>query len=204
MCRRSRAFTLVEFLFVLAILVILLLAVPWTFRGFAGLWFLLGVLTWLAAVAAVNKGRIAFGIAMIPVIGCLIWICTMLPTVYPTRFARLRRTTYDDQPLASVLLDIAGQKDGYPSWRFMVSELDLAQRLVSVEIPDGCKLERALELVSGAAGCEYHWHWHKACGNAPSPGCAVFCFSAIGGDCEVSVDAEVIVDAEGTYYQSRQ
>ena len=137
MCRRSRAFTLVEFLFVLAILVILLFAVPWTFRGFAGLWFLLGVLTWLAVVAAVNKGRIAFGIAMIPVIGCLIWICTILPTVYPMRFARLRGTTYEDQPLASVLSDISGQKDGYPSWRFVVSELDLAQQLVSVEIPDG-------------------------------------------------------------------
>ncbi len=204
MCRRSRAFTLVEFLFVLAILVILLFAVPWTFRGFAGLWFLLGVLTWLAVVAAVNKGRIAFGIAMIPVIGCLIWICTILPTVYPMRFARLRGTTYEDQPLASVLSDISGQKDGYPSWRFVVSELDLAQQLVSVEIPDGCTLERAFELVSGAAGCEYHWHWHKGCGNAPSPECAVFCFSAIGGDREVSVDAEVIVDAEGTYYQPRQ
>jgi hypothetical protein len=86
----------------------------------------------------------------------------------------------------------------------MIADRKLARQLVSVEIPDGCRLGHAIELVSGAAGCEYAWYWHKACGNAPSPGYAAFCLGAVGEDHEdvpVGRDAEVIVDAERIYYR---
>ena len=205
--RNAKGFTLVEVLFVLAMAGILILAIPWTFTGFACLWFLVAGFVWVAAVAAANKGRIAFGIAMIPVIGCLVSICLMLPTVYPMQFARLHGATYESEPLVSVLSDIAGQKDGYPSWRFLISDHNLARQQVSVEIPDGCRLGHALELVSGAAGCEYTWHWHKTCGNAPSPSYAAFCFVAVGGDHEnvgFGWDAEVIVRSDRIYYRPEQ
>ena len=200
MDRRSRAFTLVEVLTVLVIAIILLGVGPWTFRGFAGLWFLLVGFVWLAAVAAVNKGRIAFGIALIPVIACLVSICSMLPTVYPLQFARLQEAAYEDVPLVSVLSHIAGQKDGYPSWCFCVSDKDLGQQLISVEIPDRCTLGNALELVSDAAGCEYTWYWQKVCGNEPRPIHAVFCFVGVGEDHVDIFDAEVIVDSDGADY----
>lgn len=200
MDRRFRSFTLVEVLIVLAIAVFLFGMIPWTFTGFAGLWFLLVGFVWLAAVAAVNKGRIAFGIALIPVIACLVSICLMLPTVYPLKFTRLHGAAYERVPFVSVLSDIAGQRDGYPSWWFCVSDKHLGQQLISVEIPEKCTLGRALELVSGAAACEYTWYWQKFCSNESRPICAVFCFVAVGEDHVDIFDAEVIVDSDGIDY----
>ncbi len=150
------------------------------FKGFASLIFLATVMVYVAVFTTVNRGRKSLLVGCVPLLACLIPIALMTPTVFPTHFVTLGGARFEKASLVSVLSHIADEREELPTWRFYIADRDLAHSLVSVEIPDGCRLGKVLDIVADASGCEYDWYWHSGCGNAPSPGCAIFCFRRRG------------------------
>jgi hypothetical protein len=95
---------------------------------------------------------------------------------------RIAGARFEQASLAEVLAHIARQRQKTPSWRFYVYDEELANGTVSLEIPDGCTLEEALEIVCGSVKGEYEWHWFKTCGHSASPDSARFHLRPAGAE----------------------
>jgi len=197
--RSCRGFTLVELLVVLAIFFFFVFMFPWTFKAFVFWGTLTSVLGVLSIIVAFRRGWKAFLVALIPVIGCLVPFVLMVPTVYPMQFARLQAGHYENVPLVKVLSDISLQKANSPYWRFHIEDRELAEKRISVDLPDGCRLGEAMKLIAERSNCEMKWNWHKFCGNEPSPICASICFLRHGADLEKFWDTNVMIERDSIF-----
>jgi hypothetical protein len=68
---------------------------------------------------------------------------------------RLKRASFIDASVVSVLLDVVRQHPEETGWVAQVYERQLANTIVSVEFAEGCTLRDALRKVSQAAQCRY-------------------------------------------------
>lgn len=137
--------------------------------------------------------------ASIPMIGFFVPFLLMFPTVFPMQLAHVREAHYADAPLFKVLQDISLQKDEDPYWRFHIEDKELAQSKITVNIPKGCRLGTALTLITGSAGCEMRWTWHKGCGNEWSPICASFYIYRPGCNEEKIWESKVMINQKNVY-----
>jgi prepilin-type N-terminal cleavage/methylation domain-containing protein len=177
--RRGRGgLTLVELLVVLVVIGLLMALVDG--GPYAVLWCLVPacVAVTFAVVVAVRGRRKACLIACAFACSFLIPVAIAIPSLFPTYFSRLDGAHYQNAELATVLTDIAVQKQDAPYWRFYVPQR-LAHAKVNVQIPQDCSLGEALDLVASAGKCQYDWHWHSMFSNRP-PICAAFCFRSNG------------------------
>jgi hypothetical protein len=84
--------------------------------------------------------------------------------------------SFASTPFPKVLQSIAKQRTAYPNWRFAIYDSKLASKKISIKFPANGNLADALDVLQSMADCKYRWHWHKACGNEPTPICAEFQF----------------------------
>jgi hypothetical protein len=148
-------------------LIALVFGVPWNFLDVAGrAWLAL----MFATVALAARPRwIRLGYAALTVL-MLIWGSMYLSEAFPMQL-RLHAENFENQSVHSILGQISQQRDRFPLWRFFVHP-DIARKNIKLEITENDSLGDALNRLCRATDCQFDWHWHAPCGNAPTPGCA--------------------------------
>jgi hypothetical protein len=174
--------------------------INWTFRSFALLIYVTAVSTVAVLIASWRRGLVGFAMAAVPLSVCLIAITWMLPTVFPFQMDKLSGARYVDATLVSVLADLALEKDDAPTWRFQIATRELAEKTVSIEIPNEARLGNVLNRIAAATDAKLEWQWHKMSGNEPEPLCAVFSFRPNSSPEAAVPMPAVTVSQHGTFW----
>ena len=185
--------TLIELVVILWCGLIFSLAGGWTFPWIVFLIYVT-VLTTIGGIwATLINGRKGFLAGMVFLLPCLIGLLLTVPMMFPTVFCYVHGVQYRNAKLSSVLSNLSQQKTTAPCWRFTIATRELADLPVTVDIPDNCRLGKALELIADGADCEFDWYWHKFCGNEPIPGMAVFEYRPLGTSTNHSKEPAVLI-----------
>ena len=194
MIKIRRDFTLVEFLIILASGLILILASGCNFPWIIFLWYVTAVVAVVGVLITIQHGKKGFLFWSVVLLVCMIGIVLTLPMMFPRSLARLSGQQYKNEKLSMILSSISQQKNTAPYWRFYIATQELADVRLNVDIPKGCRLDEALDIIATKADCEYEWHWHKHCGNEPIPHCAVFSFRPRGTTADQFAESAVLID----------
>jgi hypothetical protein len=145
----------------------LVFGVPWNFLSVA--WRAWLALVFAAVALAARPRWVCLAYAALTVF-MLAWASTYFCEAFPMRL-QLQKKSFVNRSVHSILWQISQQRDRPPRWRFFVHP-DIASQNISMQISEGDSLEEALNRVCHAADGQFDWHWHDACGNAPTPLCA--------------------------------
>jgi hypothetical protein len=113
-------------------------------------------------------------------LACTVVAVYQLPYFMPLQ-QRVTGAAFVDTPLPNVLHALSEQRPSKPYRRFVICDAQTLNKRVSISIPDGCTLGRALEIIADASASEYDWHWWSWCGNTYPPTSAKIYFYASGG-----------------------
>jgi hypothetical protein len=103
----------------------------------------------------------------------------LLPYGYPP-LLRLHGANFVNTRLADALFAVAQQRTEQPFLNFSVSNPKMASVRITVEIPEGCTVGKALRDLGQAAGCEFRWERQRVCCDVTHPLEPHFHFYAAG------------------------
>jgi hypothetical protein len=145
----------------------------WTFQHAAMFWSGAIILLIFALISRSKAGRI---VCVVLALACSAAAAREYADAYPL-WVRVAGGQFRAVPLSSLLIQLAKQRQQRPYWTFIVCDKQLAGSTISVDIPDRCTLQEALEVVSRSLHCQWNWQWH---GGEPTPLCVIFSIGRLG------------------------